>query len=78
MTTNLIRLRTTCERELWVGFFGYNENGDQPECTQEITIDVEPECVEKEDGIRPSFAVQCPSCKGWLEWPHEWEVIESS
>ena len=71
----LVRLTTTCQRELWAGFFGYNANGDQPECPQEITVDVEEECVEREDGIiRPSFAVECPACGGLLEWPHEWEI----
>jgi hypothetical protein len=76
----LVRLRTTCGRELWAGFFGINENGYQPECGCEITEDVEPESLERdEDGtVRPCYAVECPECKGLLEWPHEWEIIETN
>lgn len=71
------KLRTTCERELWAGFFGINENGDQPECSTEIEIEVEEEDIERDkQGIRPYFAVECPKCHGVLEWPHAWEIVE--
>ena len=76
----LVRLRTVCGRELWAGFFGINEHGDQPECYCEITEDVEEDSVERdEDGtVRPCYSVECPSCGGLLEWPHEWEIIETN
>jgi hypothetical protein len=68
-----MRLQTTCEHEIWSGFFGINANGDQPECQTEITIDVEDDCiVREEDTIRPSFSVDCPGCGATLDWPQEW------
>lgn len=71
-----MKLRTTCEAILWVGFFGINENGDQPECGCEIEEEVEDDCIDTESpGIRPSYSVRCPKCGSLLEWPHEWEII---
>jgi len=73
-----MKLRTTCEHMLWAGFFGINENGDQPECDTEIEEEIEEDCLETdEDGtIRPCYSVQCPKCGAWLEWPHAWEIVE--
>jgi hypothetical protein len=74
---DVIRMRTTCDHEIWAGFFGVDPNGTQPECGCEITIDVEPDCIEYEDGkmARPSYSVECPKCKALLEWPQEWEIV---
>ena len=66
---------TTCERELWSGFFGIDEFGTQPECNQviEILIDDDEELEIDEDGtIRPVYSVECPRCKGSLDWPQAW------
>jgi len=73
----MIRLRTICEGELWAGFFGINANGDQPECMEEIEIDVEDESIEVDsDGtIRPCYSIECPNCHRYLEWPQKWEVV---
>jgi len=71
-----MKLSTICGHEKWAGFFGINENGDQPECTEEIEIDVEEDCIIKEDGyVRPAFSVECPGCGVLLEWPQEWEIV---
>ena len=68
--TRTIWLQTSCETELWAGFFGIDETGRQPECDQEILEELE------EDGtMRPCYSVQCPKCKTWLEWPHRWELL---
>jgi hypothetical protein len=74
----MVMLKTTCEGELWAGFFGINANGDQPECDAEITIEVEEDCTEtdKYGNIRPSFSVECPKCHRDIDWPQEWEVVE--
>lgn len=71
-----MKLRTTCETELWAGFFGINENGDQPICNTEIEEEVEEDSIEQdEDGLRPCYAVRCPSCGSLLEWPQSWEIV---
>lgn len=72
----IIRLQTICETELWAGFFGIDSNGTQSECGCVIEIEVESDCIEQdEDGIRPSFSVECPKCHRWLEWPQNWEIL---
>ncbi len=72
-----MKLQTTCEAEIWSGFFGINENGDQPECGAVIEEEVEEDCVERDEyGIRPCYSVRCPKCGILLEWPQEWEIIE--
>lgn len=78
--TMVIRLRTICEAELWAGFFGYNTNGDQPECGFEIIEDVEEESLEvdQQGNMRPCYAIECPKCGTTIEWPQEWEVIEKN
>ena len=71
-----MKLSTICGHEKWAGFFGINENGDQPECTEEIEIEVKEDCIEREDeNIRLNFSVECPGCGALLEWPHEWEIV---
>jgi hypothetical protein len=72
-------LRTTCETELWAGFFGIDETGRQPECDQEILEELEEDSLEiEEDGtMRPCYSVQCPKCKTWLEWPHAWYLVQN-
>lgn len=71
----MVALRTTCEIEIWSGFFGIDANGTQPECGNEIEIDVEPDEYETDEhgDVRPVFAVLCTKCKTWLEWPQIWE-----
>ena len=72
-----MKLKTICERELFAGFFGINERGDQPECGTEIIIEVDEESIEREgDIIRPCFSVECPGCHACIDWPQEWEIIE--
>jgi hypothetical protein len=72
-----MKLRTVCETELWAGFFWINENGDQPECGQEIEIEIDEDCIEEDEyGIRPASAIKCPKCHTWLVWPQEWEVVK--
>jgi len=72
-----MKLRTTCEKEIWVGFFGMNANGDQPECLEEIEIEVDEDCIDEDHtGIRPSFTVECPKCHSLLEWPQVWEIVD--
>jgi len=69
-------LQTTCEHELWAGFFGIDERGSQPECGQVVTVEIddEDEIDADEDGtIRPCFSVECPRCGGLLEWPQAWQ-----
>lgn len=71
-----MKIRTVCEHEIWAGFFGINENGDQPECCEEIELEVEEDCIESKDGcIRPSFSIDCPKCGATLDWPQEWEIV---
>jgi hypothetical protein len=74
-----MKLSTTCEHTIWAGFFGINENGDQPECGEVIEIEVEEECVEvdRHGDVRPCFSVECPNCHNDLEWPQIWEVVKS-
>jgi len=74
----MMKLRTVCEREIWSGFFGIDEYGTQPECGQEIEIEVEEDCIINDKyGIRPSFSVECPKCHGTIAWPQQWEVVEN-
>lgn len=75
-----VTLRTTCEMEIWSGFFGIDCEGNQPECGCEVEIEVELESIEVDaDGtLRPCFGVQCPGCKCLLEWPQSWEVVSST
>jgi len=72
-----VKLETICEQELWAGFFGINANGDQPECGQEIIIEVEEDCIDTDDdgNIRPSYVVECPKCGALLDWPQVWTLI---
>ena len=75
-----VTLRTTCEMETPVGFFGINADGCQPDCGHEFEIEVEAESIETDDDgtIRPCYSVRCPKCKALLEWPQEWEVVEAT
>ena len=74
-----IQLETTCEQELWAGFFGINSNGDQPECGNFITEVVEEESIEfDETGIRPCYSVRCTKCGALLEWPQQWELSDET
>ena len=73
-----MKLRTTCGHTIWAGFFGINEHGNQPECGEEIEIEVEEECIEvdKHGDTRPCFSVECSNCHNYLEWPQIWEVVD--
>ena len=73
----MIKLQTICTMELWAGYFGIDEDGNQPECGEVINIKVEQEDIETdEDGtIRPCYAIRCPKCKMNLEWPQAWETV---
>ena len=71
-------LSTTCEIEIWSGFFGVDCDGTHPECGQDIEVHVD-DYEEDEDGsCRPHFSVECPKCKNILEWPQEWECTDAS
>lgn len=73
-----MKLSTTCEHVILAGFFGINENGHQPECGEEIEIQVEVESVETDEfgDTRPCFSVECPKCNNDLDWPQIWEIVE--
>jgi len=75
-----ILLRTTCETDLWAGFFGIDETGRQSECDQELIEEVEEDSlVVDEDGtMRPCYSIECPKCGSLLEWPHAWEALNAS
>jgi hypothetical protein len=61
------RLETTCTQELFIGFFGMDANGTQPECGATNTIDVEyGDYTKYEDGYAPLAEHYCISCKAPL------------
>jgi hypothetical protein len=72
-----MKLQTVCEHILFAGFFGTDQNGSQPTCGQVIVEDVEEECLEQdENGLRPSYSINCPKCGTELCWPHVWYVVD--
>jgi hypothetical protein len=74
-----VRLSTVCGHTLWAGFFGIDQSGNQPECQCEIVEDVDVDCLEIDaTGTRPCYSVECPSCGAVLEWPQEWEIVETA
>jgi len=76
-TPKLVTIRTTCGCEGWAGFFGYNENGDQPECNADVVLEVEEDCLYEEDGrLYLAYDETCPVCGGNLVWPQEWEIVK--
>jgi hypothetical protein len=73
----MVKIRTTCGMEIWSGFFGIDANGTQPDCMEEIEIEVEEESIEREgDAVKLCYSIACPKCGGLIEWPQEWEVVE--
>lgn len=60
--------------EIWSGFFGIDEDGNQPECGTHIRIEVEEESVVwGKDGPYPCYDIECPKCKGLLDSAYtEW------
>lgn len=77
MEEERLTIQTVCQQELWAGFFGINENGDQPACNQIITVQMGKDCIDfNPDGsIKSVPAFKCPKCKSLLEWPQEWYVV---
>ena len=72
----MLTIATVCEHEVWSGFFGIDQYGNQPFCHNEITLQVEEECVSyAQNGTVKTFTVKCPKCGGLIEDECEWEIV---